>query len=178
MINRYFNNTWMKGRVQPCTDLGFSLLDPFYTLHSSVDKNFSCQSLLTLSLCALLSLYLGILYPPRLPFPPRLSSPSLQRCDWPQWLAQGILLFGSCVPRKRSCFGESICFAFAGLPNIFGAGTPSCFSISPSWRCQSWLELYDSSPSLPVSPRAHSFPSPHTPKTKPYNYFSLGLWLS
>ena len=146
---------------------GLVSLRSFLQLHPSVDKNLSCQSLLMLSLCALLSLCLGILYPPRLPFPLRLSSPSLQRCDRPQWSAQGILLFGSCVPRKRSCFGESICFAFGGLP--------SCFSTSPSWRCQSWLELYDSSPSLPVSPRAHSFPSPHTPKTEPYNYFSLGL---
>lgn len=69
MINRYFNTTWMKGRVQPCTALGFSLLDPFCTLHSSIDKNFSCQSLLMLNLCTLLSLYLGILYPPLLSLP-------------------------------------------------------------------------------------------------------------
>ena len=64
-----FEQNWMKGRVQPFTDLGFSLLHPFYMLHSSIDKNFSCQSLLTLNLCTLLSLYLDILYAPLLSVP-------------------------------------------------------------------------------------------------------------
>lgn len=127
MINWYLNKTWMKGRVQPFTDLGFSLLHPFYMLHSSIDKNFSCQSLL-ISTSVLYFLCIWIYFMlPFFPFPLRLSSSNLKRCDQPQWLAQVFLLFGSCVPRKLSCFGESICFAFGGLPNIFGAGTPSCF---------------------------------------------------
>ena len=83
----------MKGRIQPFTDLSFSLLCPSYVLvspqnsyveasnplclcHSSIGKNFGCQALLTLNLSTLLSPYLGPLYP--LPSYPSHSGPPFQ----------------------------------------------------------------------------------------------------
>lgn len=178
MINWYLNKTWMKGRVQPFTDLGFSLLHPFYMLHSSIDKNFSCQSLLTLNLCTLLSLYLDILYAPLLSLPTQALQFEFKEM-WPasvigpSFLAIWIL----CSKETQLLWGKYL-FCLWWSPKYLWCWDPILLFTSPSWRCQSWLEPCDSWPSLPVSPRAHSFLSLHTSKTKPYIYFNLGLWLS
>lgn len=128
MINRYLNKTWMKGRVQPSTDLGFSLSYILSTCFSLQQNKILAVSPCSLSTSVLYFLCIWVYFIlPFFPFPLRLCSSSLKRCDQPQWLAQVFLIFGSCVPRKLSCFGESICFAFGGLPNIFGPGTPPCF---------------------------------------------------